>query len=158
MQTENKSLPLTPDPWICSSFLLEWEKCPVIRDGNYRLSDCPGQVKFVPDMWKISMVFRRKSAKTAQEPMGTHISVTTGPTKMVHLSKFAEFYHKISQNILVTIYLNNYFKKCKKKNYPTESLKALRTGNFFQHLSTPAWLSLVEHCISVYIRYPFHIL
>ena len=62
--------------------------------------------------------------------MGTDISVTTDPIKMVHLSKFAEFY-EIIQNILVTIYVDNYLKNVKKKKYPMERMKALRTGNFF---------------------------
>ena len=35
----------------------------VSRDGNYRLSDCPEQVKFGSDMWKISLVFRWTGAQ-----------------------------------------------------------------------------------------------
>ena len=31
------------------------------RDGNYRLSACPRQVKMVSDKFTVSMVFRRKS-------------------------------------------------------------------------------------------------
>ena len=39
-----------------------------------------------------------------------HIFGTTGPIKMVHLSKFVEFYRRISQNIFVKVFLNSYFK------------------------------------------------
>ena len=44
-----------------------------------------------------------------------HISATTGVTRMVHLSKFAEFYEKKSQIILElqnckTTELQNYYK------------------------------------------------
>ncbi len=71
--------------------------------------------------------------KRHRSQWGHNNSVTTDPTKMVHLSKF-EFYHGISQNILVTIYLDNNYKKCKKKNiYRKERLKVFRTSNFFQH-------------------------
>ena len=49
-----------------------------------------------------------------------HIFGTTGPTKMVHLSKFVEFYHGNSQNVFVNFFLHSYFKKnVKKVNFLT---------------------------------------
>ncbi len=45
----------------------------VCRDGNYRLSDCPGQVKLVSDMWKISMVFRWKSPRLFPQKAQEHM-------------------------------------------------------------------------------------
>ena len=52
--------------------------------------------------------FRRPfiGQKTTKRPQGP-ISGTTGPTEMVHLSKFAEFYKESNQNILKTVASNN---------------------------------------------------
>ena len=70
-----------------------------------------------------------------------HISATTGHRKMVHLSKFAEFYHKIGNDLCRQLSL----KKSREKNiwikqivtsiFRPEMFKALRTGKIFQHLS-----------------------
>ena len=111
--------------WICwfGSVLKPYKRaeCLII------ISQCVSQAGFRISMHFDALFWAKDHQKTTKRPPD-RISGTTGPRKLVRLSKFAEFYKKSDQNILETVASNNSFSNV--------SVLA-RQASEFRRISTP---------------------